>query len=334
MRLNSQSRARKLLSLLVLSSLTIFLVNCDRGNDPFADDYDQLLQAKEQQFIESLNFPDDATAKLIGFKTVFIDHESLERFNEFYLENKAAIDNLEGRFYNPIKGEYRTYFPVRDAIIDVAGAEYEADHEADLRMTTSIDLTDAEVIGRMKSARVSGVPENRIVGDKIFLRNPVRVNHMVENVMVFDFGRKDVMNHDHGPHGVPNDGIAGADTMGVDTTYDPDPDPDPDPDTTGTDTTYDPDPDPIPGDGEEEGDSTVSCMNNHITAGGVKQNCTTAGIVPFQGRCPFNAAVCMDYNGIFTDCINHGGGWRKYTNFIGSDCDWALAAGECWNEIM
>lgn len=216
-------------------------------------------------------------------------------------------------------------------------------------MEASLDLSGAEIVGRMKSDRVSGVPSNRIVGNRIHLRTPVKVNHIVGNVLVFDFGRKDVMNHDHGPHGLPIDGIAGSDTMGVDTTYDPDPDPDPDttgtdttyipdpdpdPDTTVVDTTYDPDPDPEPGDGEEEGDSTVSCMNNHITPAGVKQNCTTAGIVPFQGRCPFNPAVCMDYNGIFTDCINHGGGWRKYRNFIGSDCDWALAAGECWNEIM
>lgn len=72
----------------------------------------------------------------------------------------------------------------------------------------------------------------------------------------------------------------------------------------------------------------VGCMANH---GGV--NCTTAFGVG-QGRCPFNAAVCMDYNGIFTDCVNAGGGWAKYRNFILSDCDFAMGQGHCWNEVM
>ena len=37
----------------------------------------------------------------------------------------------------------------------------------------------------------------------------------------------------------------------------------------------------------------------------------------FMGRCPFNAAVCMDYNGVGTNCVK--GGWRKLINFPGSD---------------
>lgn len=327
MRVQSQSRARRLLSMVLLFGLMIFLVNCERENDPLADDYDQLLQAKEQQFIESLNFPDDASAKLIGYKTVYVDADALESFNQFYLENKTDIDNLNGRFYNPHTGEYRSYFPVREAIIDVNGIEYEADFEADLRMTATVDFADAEIVGRMKTDRVSGVPSNRIVGDRINLRTPVQVNHLVDNVLVFDFGRKDVMNHDHGPHVPPVDGIAGADTMGLDTIGG---------DSTNQDPGGDPDPvgDPEPGEEEEEEEGTVSCMDNHISATGVKRNCTTAGIVTFGGRCPFDATVCMDYNGTWTDCINHGGGWRKYRNFINSDCDRALLAGECWNEIM
>lgn len=94
MRGKNQTKIKKLLSLFVLFCVAIFLVTCERGNDPLADDYDQLLQAKEQQFIESLNYPDDATAKLIGFKTVFVDDAALEKFNDFYFENKEAIDGL------------------------------------------------------------------------------------------------------------------------------------------------------------------------------------------------------------------------------------------------
>ena len=68
----------------------------------------------------------------------------------------------------------------------------------------------------------------------------------------------------------------------------------------------------------------ASCMLNH---GGFR-NCSTAfGI--YQGRCTFNASVCMDYNGWFTNCVN-----GKWSNFPGSDCDYALGAGHCWNEIM
>jgi hypothetical protein len=68
----------------------------------------------------------------------------------------------------------------------------------------------------------------------------------------------------------------------------------------------------------------ASCMRNH----GGWRNCSNAfGI--FKGRCPFNANVCMDYNGWFTNCVN-----GKFSNFPGSDCDYALGAGHCWNEVM
>lgn len=67
----------------------------------------------------------------------------------------------------------------------------------------------------------------------------------------------------------------------------------------------------------------VSCMSNH---GG--RNCSNAfGI--YQGRCAFNSSVCMDYNGWFTNCVN-----GNVLNFPGSDCDYALGAGHCWNELM
>jgi hypothetical protein len=68
----------------------------------------------------------------------------------------------------------------------------------------------------------------------------------------------------------------------------------------------------------------AACMTNH----GGWRNCSNAfGI--FKGRCPFNANVCMDYNGWFTNCVN-----GKWSNFPGSDCDYALGAGHCWNEVM
>jgi len=71
----------------------------------------------------------------------------------------------------------------------------------------------------------------------------------------------------------------------------------------------------------------VSCHPNH---GGM--NCSTAFGID-QGRCPFNPDVCMDYNGLWTDCKNYDQGWKRYRNFIGSDCAIALSMGHCWNEI-
>jgi hypothetical protein len=72
----------------------------------------------------------------------------------------------------------------------------------------------------------------------------------------------------------------------------------------------------------------ASCMSNH---GG--PNCSNAFGIR-KGRCTFRSNVCMDYNGIVTDCKNHASGWKKYRNFVDSDCDVALARGKCWNEIM
>ncbi len=71
------------------------------------------------------------------------------------------------------------------------------------------------------------------------------------------------------------------------------------------------------------GDGKISCVENH---GG--KNCSEAFNID-EGRCTFNSDVCMDYNGWFTDCEN-----GKVSNFPGSDCDYAMGRGHCWNEIM
>lgn len=77
----------------------------------------------------------------------------------------------------------------------------------------------------------------------------------------------------------------------------------------------------IPYVADDEG--KVSCYQNHGN-----QNCSTAFNIN-EGRCTFQANICMDYNGWFTDCIN-----GKVSNFPGSDCDKAIGRGHCWNEIM
>jgi hypothetical protein len=73
----------------------------------------------------------------------------------------------------------------------------------------------------------------------------------------------------------------------------------------------------------KEGGGTVSCIENH---GG--QNCTAAFPSVSTLRCRTYWDRCMDYNGYGTDCSG------SHAYFVGSDCSWAIAQGECWNEYM
>jgi hypothetical protein len=41
---------------------------------------------------------------------------------------------------------------------------------------------------------------------------------------------------------------------------------------------------------------------------------------------------CLDYNGPYGDCVNYSSGWRRYQNFILSDCDRAYFADGCWRD--
>ena len=66
----------------------------------------------------------------------------------------------------------------------------------------------------------------------------------------------------------------------------------------------------------------VSCYQNHNN-----MNCSITFNIN-EGRCEFDSIVCMDYNGLHTDCIN-----GKLSNFPKSDCYMAVKRGHCWNEI-
>ncbi|KAH6650562.1 hypothetical protein F5144DRAFT_556517 [Chaetomium tenue] len=70
------------------------------------------------------------------------------------------------------------------------------------------------------------------------------------------------------------------------------------------------------------------CLQNHNG-----KNCSKAYGIN-KGRCKMNTKTCMDYNGVVTDCKNYSSGWKKYRNFVDSDCDVSLGKGHCWNEIM
>lgn len=68
--------------------------------------------------------------------------------------------------------------------------------------------------------------------------------------------------------------------------------------------------------------SKISCYNNHR-----KRNCSTA--FGYNGRCKRVYVKCMDYNGWPAFC-----GDKSKAGFVGSDCQRAMAKGNCWNEIM
>jgi hypothetical protein len=81
--------------------------------------------------------------------------------------------------------------------------------------------------------------------------------------------------------------------------------------------------------------ASVPCMKNH---GG--PNCSDKFKI-YKGRCPFVATWCMDYNGPASDCVKVFGiktdpkvGLPLAVKFVGSDCNYALYQGHCWNENM
>lgn len=71
----------------------------------------------------------------------------------------------------------------------------------------------------------------------------------------------------------------------------------------------------------------VTCYANHRN-----RNCTTA--FGYYGRCARQRVTCLDYNGWVTDCKKYSKtDWRRYRNFPGSDCAYAMGRGQCWNEL-
>jgi hypothetical protein len=73
----------------------------------------------------------------------------------------------------------------------------------------------------------------------------------------------------------------------------------------------------------EDAGEGVSCYQNHG-----QKTCSDAFNI-HGGRCSYVPKVCMDYNGRLGNCNN-----GSIIAFIGSDCDYAMGAGHCWNEIM
>lgn len=281
---------------MVVALMAVFLTSCEKGNSLTELETEKLILEKEQKFVESLQSHSKNGLQLIGYQTVHIDEASVEDFNNYYTENKNDIDNTTEYFYDPENAELRIYFPVESALIDVNGQILEATESGSVALDIrGIDLNAVEVIGRKVTEHVTGVSTNIVKDDIIYLDKARKPDHIInDNVLVCNFGPREIGNHEHHSH--DHDGP-----------------------------------------GKKSG--KVSCMGNHggYTTGPPWYswrwyNCSAKYNI-YNGRCNHNSNVCMDYNGYSTDCVNHSGGWKKYRNWVGSDCASAQARGHCWNEV-
>ena len=158
----------------------------------------EIVHSKESEFVQSLGFSEGADVKLIGFKTIYIDDESVSDFNHFFFDHRETYDTIKGFHYDPEKAEMRIYFPVNGAIIKSGIAQYETSAIGDVQLGSNADIASFKVIGRKRTDRVVGVRANIIRNDTIFLAQSVGVDHLIDNnVLVFDFGEKMLHNH-HG----------------------------------------------------------------------------------------------------------------------------------------
>ncbi|PGH36681.1 hypothetical protein GX50_00543 [[Emmonsia] crescens] len=150
----------------------------------------------EERFLNSLEYQlPNNTIKLIGFKKVKVPEHELGDLNQHYKNNPQEWGKLNNYFYDPASGTFRIYFPVEGALVSHGGKQHEANHlgELDLQKIHG----DCSVLGRKKTAHVTGVEGNIIKDGIIYLENPPKPHAQYGNAYVYDFGVKLVLDHDH-----------------------------------------------------------------------------------------------------------------------------------------
>ena len=260
----------------------------------------------EREFARSLTL-DNSSIKLIGFKTIYIGDDEIDQLNKLIEENVEKFTNKKNYFYSK-EGKYlRVYFPLHTAIIDFNGKEYEAN---EFGIVSNLEPQNNNVAlsikGRKKSDMVKGTGSNRIVGNQIILKQSLLFDHLytTDNIYVFNLGERGFskeMGHSCCSQSSKSRNATKStlDTLHLSSRLS------------------------SINEGGKEGENNVSCYQNHGN-----RNCTTA-FGNSQGGCTFYPGICMDYNGWFTNCTN-----GVLLNFPGSDCDYAMGSGHCWNEIM
>jgi hypothetical protein len=154
--------------------------------------------------------------------------------------------------------------------------------------------SDYAVVGRYQTDHVRGVDANIIKDGVIYLSERVLPHRRVGNVFVYDFGYKDLHDHDDDHDHDHSHGVAKR--------------------------------------CENVECPSQGCVKNH---GGV--NCSKKFGIS-KGRCDMRKDVCMDFNGWAVnlpgvDCSRPTTKAKRVLKFPGSDCDYAVGAGHCYNEV-
>ncbi|KAF3038955.1 hypothetical protein E8E11_007353 [Didymella keratinophila] len=246
------------------------------------------LDYYEEGYINTRNYKhSNATVKLVGFKKIKIPDADVDEFEEGWHTSFEEYKRLERHFYDAASRELRIYFPVENALVEHGSHMIEANELGEFEM----DWLDGDyaVVGRYQTDHVHGVDTNIVKDGVIYLSERVLPHRRVGNVFVYDFGYKDVHDHDDHSHDVAKRC-------------------------------------------ENVECPSQGCVKNH---GGV--NCSKKFGIS-KGRCPMRKDVCMDFNGVAVnlpgvDCSRPTSKAKRILKFPGSDCDYAVGAGHCYNEV-
>lgn len=280
----------------ILVSICVLFVNCNQENTVKVDTKEEVKNI-EMLVAKSLS-TDVADIKLIGFKTFYAEND--DEKNKILELSTILKDSLVNYYFANDGSFFRIYFPLHTAIVSFQDNLYYADEYGVVQAEDGINLQDGKltVVGRKLSDNVRGTGTNIIKEDHLLLAKPLVVGgdktrsyYGIKNV---DFN---YCVFDLGTHNVNHNCCDEVCTLKTRIEE---------------------------GSGGSGGSGgSISCVKNH---GG--RNCSDAFGIR-NGRCTFNPNVCMDYNGIYTDCVD-----GKVINFVGSDCSEAMSKGHCWNEIM
>lgn len=180
--------------LLATSSLTWTLTSA--RPQPSHDVVKRELVSYEERYINSRSYKHpNATVKLIGCKKIKIPPLELEEFEDGWYSSYEELRKLERHFYDPANRELRVYFPVENALVEHGGKLLEANELGEFQM----DRLDGDyaVLGRYQTDHVRGVDANIIKDGVIYLSEKVLPHRRIGNVFVYDFGYKDLHDHDH-----------------------------------------------------------------------------------------------------------------------------------------
>jgi hypothetical protein len=154
------------------------------------------LTSYEERYINSRIYKHpNETVKLVGCKKMKIPTSELDEFEDHYYTNYHELQKFESHFYDEAKQEIRIYFPVENALVEHGGKMIEANELGEFGMER-VD-GDYAVLGRYQTDHVRGVVGNIIKNGVIYLAEKVHPHRQLGNFYVYDFGYKDLHNHDH-----------------------------------------------------------------------------------------------------------------------------------------